>query len=87
MTTARAYNGKFCARVKALRERRGWTQKVMAEVLDIPLANYEKYELRSPLPHRLIPRFCRIMDIDARDLLAVDDPLPNAKHGQPLKIL
>ena len=74
------YNDKLCARVQALRERRSWTQKVMAEALGIPLENYGKYERRSPLPHWLIPRFCRIMEIDERELLAVDEPLPKASY-------
>jgi DNA-binding XRE family transcriptional regulator len=74
------YNDKLCARVKVLRERRGWTQRIMAETLGISLENYTKYERRSPLPHWLLLRFCRIMGIGSDDLLSVDDPLPKVNY-------
>ena len=32
----------------------------MADILGISLASYQKYEIRSPLPHYLIEKFARV---------------------------
>ena len=58
----------FCTRVRSLRMASGMTQAEMAAALGIPLANYEKYEGRSLMPHRLIEPFAAICGIDARSL-------------------
>jgi transcriptional regulator with XRE-family HTH domain len=66
--TPSAFNVAFCASVKSLRERRGWTQKQMATALGVSLGNYQKYETRTPLPHRLIPAFCLIVGVSESEL-------------------
>jgi transcriptional regulator with XRE-family HTH domain len=60
-----AFNADLIARVRALREARGWTQSKMAAYLGIPIDRYKKYESRSPLPQYLIPRFA---DFVGRDI-------------------
>jgi ribosome-binding protein aMBF1 (putative translation factor) len=59
-----AYVAAYCARVRALREARGWTQEQMADALGIPADRYRKYEGRSPLPSYLVERFAGIVGRD-----------------------
>ena len=63
-----AFDRAFCATVKALRQRKGWTQRQMATALGVSLENYRKYENRSLLPHRHIQAFCLIVDITPDEL-------------------
>lgn len=58
------YNEALCARVKALRDERGWSQEQMATALGIPYDRYRKYEYRSPLPLYLVERFAIITGRD-----------------------
>lgn len=55
---ASAYRAAFAARVKSAREDRGFTQAGIAELLGVDQGTYKQYEVRSYLPHHLIPRFC-----------------------------
>lgn len=57
--TATAYKADFLGRVKAAREARYDTQEAVGEVLGIKQSIYSKYEVRSFMPHRLVPRFCK----------------------------
>lgn len=59
--TATSYNAAFCTVVKRLREKRGFTQLQMAAALGCELGTYQKYEYRTPLPHRYIVPFCAMM--------------------------
>lgn len=63
------FNEAFIARVKRLREDRGWTSERMATMLGIPAERYRKYEYRTPLPHYLIERFALLVDRDVSYLL------------------
>ncbi len=56
------FNTAFCSRVKELREAKNWTAEQMAIALGIPSERYRKYEVRSPLPQYLLPRFAAIVD-------------------------
>src|SRR5579864_1323313 len=58
------FNDAFCARVRALRIAREWTQEQMATALGVPPDRYRKYEVRSPLPVYLIERFATIVGRD-----------------------
>jgi transcriptional regulator with XRE-family HTH domain len=58
------FNDALRARIKALRESRGWTQQGMAIALGIPFERYSKYESRSPLPGYLIEQFSQIVGYD-----------------------
>jgi transcriptional regulator with XRE-family HTH domain len=60
--TEAQFNDAFCARVRALRVERRWTQDQMATALGIPLDRYRKYEVRSPLPVYLLERFALLVD-------------------------
>ena len=57
-----AFETALCARVKRLREDRGWTAEQMAIALGIPAERYRKYESRSPLPQYLIERFAQTVN-------------------------
>ncbi len=63
------YREAFCARVKALRQARGFTQAEMAHALGITEEAYRKNEKRSPLPHHLIERFVAIVGTDVQFLM------------------
>jgi transcriptional regulator with XRE-family HTH domain len=56
------FNEALCARTRALRDEKGWTAVQMAIALGVPAERYRKYEMRSPLPHYLIPRLAAICD-------------------------
>ncbi len=59
----------YIARVKKLREDRGWTSEQMATALGIPAERYRKYEYRTPLPHYLVEPFAQIVDRDVAYVL------------------
>jgi transcriptional regulator with XRE-family HTH domain len=62
--TPAEYLKALLRRTQGLRERRNYTQAQMASFLGISVAVYKKYETRSPLPHRLINKFCLLADTD-----------------------
>src|SRR6185437_7727750 len=66
---ASAYNSAFTARVRDLRERRGWSQQQMARALQIPWERYRKYAQNIMMPHRLIPLFVLVTDTTMEYLL------------------
>ena|SRR5215471_5968994 len=59
MESPSEFKAGFVARVRRARKATGWNQREMAEVLGIPLKNYEAYESRVLLPHHLIWQFTR----------------------------
>lgn len=63
------FNEALCARVKQLRDERGWTQEQMATALGIPYDRYRKYEYRTPIPHYLIEQFAGITGRDVEYVL------------------
>lgn len=71
-----AFNRAFVARVKQLREDRGWTSERMARALGVPHERYRKYESRTPLPHYLVEPFAILVD---RDILYVLTGAPSRK--------
>jgi transcriptional regulator with XRE-family HTH domain len=72
------FNSSLVARVKALREEKGWSAEQMATALGVPAERYRKYESRSPLPQYLIQRFALIVDRSVEFILTGKDkkPLP-----------
>jgi transcriptional regulator with XRE-family HTH domain len=81
-----AFNEALRARLKALREGKGWTAEQMAEALGIPPDRYRKYESRSPAPQYLIPRIALIMDKSIEYILTGKDkkpPLPSRPSVAP----
>lgn len=81
--TRSQFRGEFIARIRAAREASGRTQGEMAYALGIPLANYEKYEGRSPLPHHLIGRFAEITRVSLDYLFLGRGPPPVALRAAP----
>ena len=55
------HKAAFLARTKAARGAR--TQETMAELLEIKQDKYKQYEIRSYMPHDLIPRFLKITGV------------------------
>jgi DNA-binding XRE family transcriptional regulator len=68
------FEDALCARVKRLREEKGWTAEQMAIALGIPPERYRKYENRSPLPQYLIPRFALVVDRSPEYVLTGKEP-------------
>lgn len=48
----------FIARTRQARRARYQEQGPICLLLDVPQTTYTKYETRTPLPHRYIPKFC-----------------------------
>lgn len=69
---AARFNRRFCERVRELRHANNMTQAAMASALGITSSAYEKYETRSPLPHRLISRFIEVTGVDIDELFIAD---------------
>lgn len=68
-TREQEFTEAYIARVKKLREDRGWTSEQMATALGIPAERYRKYEYRTPLPHYLVEPFATIIDRDVSYVL------------------
>lgn len=56
-------------RTHALRKRSGLTQKDVAEALGISESRYKMYEVRTPIPHEFMVRFCLIVGCTLDELL------------------
>lgn len=67
--TPQEFNEQFVRRVRQIREALGWKPILMAERMGVPLETWRKYEKRTPLPHHLIPTFCRITGVEVWYLL------------------
>lgn len=59
----------FIRRVKNARMARFPTQNPMLTILGVEQGTYKQYEVRTPLPHRLIPKFCAACGISVDWLL------------------
>lgn len=64
------YKAGFQQRLRAARERAGFTQEKMAELLGIAQGKYAKYERRSLLPHRYVGRFCELTQTECKFLFS-----------------
>jgi transcriptional regulator with XRE-family HTH domain len=67
------YLEALLALTRALREAKGpmWTQQKMADHIGTSLSKYKKYERRSPMPHRLLTRFCETVGVTADEFLSL----------------
>lgn len=54
------YLAALTARIRKLREAKGWTQAEMATALGVPEERYRKYENRSALPIYLVEKLSLI---------------------------
>lgn len=62
--TPSEFKRAFTGRVRRLRESLGWERKEFAKEMGVTPARWIKYETRTPLPHYLVPRFCRTFGVD-----------------------
>lgn len=69
LLTPTDFVANFIARVKSLRESKGWTAAEMATALGVPAERYRKYENRTPLPHELMERFALIVGVSVEYLI------------------
>lgn len=83
-TREQEFNEAFIARVKRLREDRGWTAEQMATALGIPAERYRKYEYRTPLPHYLVEPFALVVERDVSYLLTGKAAVAEAARGPRL---
>jgi hypothetical protein len=81
--TEAEFNDAYCARVKRLREERGWTADQMATALGIPPDRYRKYEVRSPLPGYLVERFALVVDRSVSFVLMGKDEVKSVVRRSP----
>lgn len=68
----------FIARVKLARMSRFGDQKPICTILGIEQGSYKHYEVRTPLPHRFIPKFVAACGVTFEWLLAADGKAPVA---------
>lgn len=59
----------FIRRVRQAREAAFDTQKPMLTILGLEQGTYKQYEIRTPLPHRFIPKFCAACRVSIEWLL------------------
>ena len=68
-TTNADFVEDFCRRTKAAREMAGFDDRDdFARRMGIEKDTYFRYETRTPLPHRYIPRFLELTGADAQVL-------------------
>lgn len=79
------FNQELCARVRALRDAKDWSQEQMATALGVPVERYRKYETRSPLPSYLMERFALITDCTVEHLLTGKSIPKPVQNGQKLR--
>lgn len=76
----------FIRRVRLAREARYPTQKPMLTILEVEQGTYKQYETRTPMPHRLIPKFCAATGVSIEWLLTGEGEGPKVveipRHAQ-----
>lgn len=83
-TREQEFNETYIARIKRLREERGWTSEQMATALGVPPDRYRKYEYRSLMPHYLVEQFAQIVDRDVSYVLT-GRSAPGSRKGSSLQ--
>jgi transcriptional regulator with XRE-family HTH domain len=82
------YVAEITARVRKLREAKGWTQAQMALALGVTEEAYRKYEGRTPLPLALVERFALITQRSVLYVITGKDGEPSAPPapiGRPFR--
>jgi transcriptional regulator with XRE-family HTH domain len=81
------FKRQFIARTKLAREGTGKSQAEMAVELGIggkdPQGTYKQYEVRSYLPHHLIPRFCQLTGVSLEYLFGLNRSVPKHQRAAP----
>jgi len=83
-----SYVTEITARVRKLREAKGWTQAQMAKALDVTEEAYRKYENRTPLPVALVERFALITGRTVQYVITGKEGAPQAPQppaGRPFR--
>lgn len=70
----------FINRVKQARMARFKTQGPMLTILEVDQGTYKQYESRTPLPHRLIPKFCAATGVSLEWLLTGEGKGPEVEE-------
>jgi len=71
--TEKNFNNRLYKRTQSCRKKTTYTQEQMAEKLGITFFAYQKYEIRSPIKHYLIPSFCKITNTNVNFLLTGEE--------------
>lgn len=85
MLSKQSFNKLFCMRTKEIRERTNRSPKDVADFLRIKPDTYLRYETRSPLPHYLIPPFCKLFEIQVDMLMRVEETARPAVKRRPFR--
>lgn len=81
-TTNADFVDDFCRRVRAAREMAGYADRdAFAKLMGIEKDTYFRYESRTPLPHRYIPRFLELTGADAQILFTGKRETGHRKTG------
>lgn len=67
--SVKKFNDAVCQRTLQARLALNMSRKQMSEALGCSEASVQKYEIRTPLPHHLIPRFCELTGLSSWFLL------------------
>jgi transcriptional regulator with XRE-family HTH domain len=70
-------NLEISMRIKKLRKARGWSQRVMAELLGVELTRYQKWEQRGRIATEFLPQFARLTN------RSIDFILTGAEASRP----
>jgi hypothetical protein len=70
----------FIGRTVAARRARYETQKEICALLEVDQGTYKQYETRTPLPHRLIPKFCIATGVSMEWLLSGEGKGPRREE-------
>jgi DNA-binding transcriptional regulator YiaG len=62
-------NEDVSMRIKALRKKQGWSQRMMAELIGIELARYQKWEQRGRVPPEFLPIFSKLTNTSIEFIL------------------
>lgn len=82
----------FIRRVRMAREARFQTQRPILTLLELEQGTYKQYEKRTPLPHRLIPKFCAATGVSLEWLLTgegqgpVVEDIPRQVQKRPTRL-
>jgi transcriptional regulator with XRE-family HTH domain len=70
-------------RIKELRKARGWSQRVMAELLGVELTRYQKWEQRGRIAAEFLPQFSRLTNRSIDFILTGAEAVHRSRRSPP----
>lgn len=77
----------YAAKVKTMREERGWSQEHLAAVSDVSVRTIQRIETGRPASFETLKAIAAAIDVDVRELRDAAPSLPLSQEGSPVMLM